>query len=93
LRNITVEGLDTFLKYHLYGGNIWPEIAFGGYGTMMQDVLAEDGLLQRKDADLVVLSLALDELTARLAGARRECRPSSKTFSNGWKLGPVRRSW
>ena len=62
LRNITVEGLDTFLKYHLYASNVRPEIAFGGYGTMMQDVLAEDGLLQRKDADLVVLSLALDEL-------------------------------
>jgi len=50
---------------------------------MMQDVLAEDGLLRRKDADLVVLSLALDELDPAFGtpGWRMEgSRPSSKTF-------------
>jgi len=62
LRNITVEGLETFLKYHLYANSIRPEVAFGGYGTMMQDVLADDGLLKRGDSDLVVLSLMLEEL-------------------------------
>src|SRR5258706_10081836 len=62
LRNITIEGLETFLKFQLYASSIRPEVAFGGYGTMMQDVLADDGLLQRKENDLVVLSLMLEEL-------------------------------
>lgn len=62
LRNITVEGLETFLKYHLYASGIRPEVAFGGYGTMVQDVLADDGLLKLSDTDLVVLSLTLEEL-------------------------------
>jgi len=62
IRNITIEGLDAFLKYHLYASSIRPEIAFGGYGTMVQEVLAEDGALQRKETDLIVSCLALDEL-------------------------------
>ena len=62
IRNVTIEGLDAFLKYHLYASSIRPEIAFGGYGTMVQEVLAEDGALQRKETDLIVSCLALDEL-------------------------------
>jgi FkbH-like protein len=62
LRNVTVEGFETFLKYHLYPGGIRPEVAFGGYGTMVQDVLADDGLLRRSEMDVVVLALMLDEL-------------------------------
>lgn len=62
LRNVTVEGLSAFLKYHLYSSGIGASIAYGGYGTMMQDVLAADGLLAREEADLIVLSLSLDEI-------------------------------
>jgi FkbH-like protein len=62
LRNITVEGLDTFLKFHLYQSAIGAEVVFGGYGTMMQDALADDGPFGRGDPDLVVLSLTLDEM-------------------------------
>src|SRR5262245_4727556 len=62
LRNITVEGLETFLKYYLYKSGIRPEIAFGGYGTMIQDVLADDGLVKKTGPDIIVVSLALDEL-------------------------------
>lgn len=62
LRNITVEGLDTYVKHYLFPRRIRPEIVFGGYGTMMQDVLADDGLLSTFDPDVVVLALALEEL-------------------------------
>src|SRR5262249_15459678 len=47
---------------HLYASSVRPEVIFGGYGTMVQDVLAEDGLLQREQADLIILSLMLEEL-------------------------------
>jgi FkbH-like protein len=62
LRNITIEGLDTFLKFHLYSSAIRAEVVFGGYGTMMQDALADDGPFRKGDPDLVVLSLTLDDL-------------------------------
>ena len=62
LRNITIEGVDAFLKYHLYTSGIRPEITVGGYGTMIQDVVAEDSLVARTDPDLVVIALTLEEL-------------------------------
>jgi len=62
LRNVTIEGLDTFLKFHLYPSGIGAQTVFGGYGTMMQDVLAEDGPVRTAEPDLVVLSLTLAEL-------------------------------
>jgi len=62
LRNITIEGIEAFLKYHLYAQGVRPEIAFGGYGTIAQDVLAADSLVARADPDVIVLSLMLEEL-------------------------------
>jgi FkbH-like protein len=62
LRQITVEGIDTLIKCHLYPQQIRPLIEFGGYGTMVQDVLAPDGPVARSDPDLIVLALALDAL-------------------------------
>ena len=62
LRQITVEGIETLLKHHLYPLRIRPLLEFGGYGTMAQDVLAPDGPLARSQPDLIVLALALDEL-------------------------------
>ena len=62
LRNITVEGLDTYLKHQLYQRGIRAELAFGGYGAMVQDSLADDGLVATFGADLIVLAITLDEL-------------------------------
>jgi FkbH-like protein len=62
LRNVTIEGLEAFLKFHLYPSSVRPEVVFGGYGTMVQDALAEDGLVQTAQADVIVLSLVLEEL-------------------------------
>jgi FkbH-like protein len=62
LRNITIEGIEPFLKYYLYASGVRPEIAFGGYGSIAQDVLATDGLVSRTEPELIVLSLMLEEL-------------------------------
>ncbi len=64
LRQITVEGLDTLLKHHLFAKGIRAEVEFGGYGSMAQDVLASDGPVARMDPDIIVLALALDDLDA-----------------------------
>ncbi len=62
LRQLTVEGLDTLLKHHLYPQRIRPVVELGGYGTITQDVLAADGPLAIHDPGLIVLALALDDL-------------------------------
>ena len=62
LRQITVEGIDTLIKHHLYPLRIRPLVTFGGYNTMAQDVLASDGAATRSDPELIVLALSLDEL-------------------------------
>jgi FkbH-like protein len=62
LRNITVEGIDTLLKHHLYDHRIRVEMEFGGYGTMVQDVLDLADGRSAPAPDLIVLALALDEL-------------------------------
>jgi len=62
LRNITIEGIETPLKYHLYANRLRAEVAFGGYGTMVQDILADNAIAKKLDPHLIVLSLALEEL-------------------------------
>ena len=64
LRNITVEGIDVLLTHHLYSQGIRPLIRFGGYGTMVQDLLAADGAAANGDPDLIVLALSIAELDA-----------------------------
>jgi FkbH-like protein len=78
LRNFTIEGVDAFLKYHLYANRIRPEIAFGGYGTVGQDVLGDDALITRIDPDVIVLSLVLEEL-------------ESDYGTPGWRCDSVRK--
>jgi FkbH-like protein len=62
LRNYTVEGIEPFLKYHLYCADISPEIAFGNYDVIHQEVLDSHSCLHEKGADLIVLTLMLEGL-------------------------------
>jgi FkbH-like protein len=57
LRNITIEGIDVLLKYHLFNAGIRARIEIGGYGTMTQDVLSPDGPLARTDPDVIVIAV------------------------------------
>lgn len=62
LRNITVEGLDTLVQYHLLAHRIRARVEFGGYGSMAQDVLDAHGPVNRLQPDIVLLFLSIDEL-------------------------------
>ncbi|WP_374690672.1 HAD-IIIC family phosphatase [Accumulibacter sp.] len=77
LRQITVEGMDTLIKRHLFPQQIRPLIEFGGYGTMVQDILASDGPVARSNPDVIVLALALDALDQNYG-------------SPGWKMNAIR---
>ena len=73
LRNITIEGIEPFLKYYLYASGVRPDIAFGGYGTIAQDVLGADALVARTEPDLIVLSLMLEELDSAYGSPAWRC--------------------
>ncbi len=68
LRNYTIEGIEPFLKYHLYSAGIRPEISFGDYGTFQQELLDEGSRINRGDVDVAVLSLVLEEFSPGYGG-------------------------
>ena len=62
LRNFTIEGVGPYLKYHLYGWGIRPEIEFGDYGVIHQEILNESSLLNSFQPEIIILGLDLEEL-------------------------------
>jgi len=62
LRNVTIEGVEPFLKYYLVQSDINPTITFGGYDTVQQDLLDTQSPLKRESVDVLVLSLFLETL-------------------------------
>lgn len=63
LRNFTLETIEPFLKLHLYRADLGPEVQFGGYDTVQQDILSPDSpLAAAPTPDLVVLALMLDRV-------------------------------
>lgn len=62
LRNITVEGVDTLLRYHLHARQVRARVEFGGYGSMLQDTLDPAGAMAQFQPDIIVVCLSLEEL-------------------------------
>jgi len=60
LQNFTVEGIEPFLKWRLYQNEIAPLISFGGFDTVMQDILSGAYKVNDADPDILVLSLLPD---------------------------------
>jgi FkbH-like protein len=66
LRNYTIEGIEPFLKYHLYNSRINVLIHFGGYDTFIQEILDSSSCAHQFHPDIIILSLMLDNFTSRL---------------------------
>ena len=77
LRQITVEGIDALVKHRLLQDRIRTTVEFGGYGSMVQDVLAEDGPVATTNPDLIVLALSLEAM-------------DQKYGQPGWQINNVR---
>jgi FkbH-like protein len=65
LRNITIEGLEPYLKHRLLSDGIRPRIVYSGYGLPRQELLQADSPLRRHKIDLLACALMLEELDPR----------------------------
>ena len=63
LRNLTVEGIEPYLKYYNYQENIEPKITFGDYDNVNQEILDDNSHIYSQKPDIIVLSLILEQLS------------------------------
>ncbi len=59
LRNFTLELIEPYLKYYFYQSELMSQISFGGYDTILQDLMADD-FSQRGD-DIVVIAMHIKQ--------------------------------
>ncbi|SES89324.1 HAD-superfamily phosphatase, subfamily IIIC/FkbH-like domain-containing protein [Nitrosospira multiformis] len=62
LRNVTLEGIEPYLRYHMLRMGLRPELIFGGYGSIRQDLILPDSPLVKGCPDLLVTAFMLEEL-------------------------------
>lgn len=65
LRNITLEGIEPYLRYHMLRMGLRPDLIFGGYGSMRQDLTLPDSPLVKHCPDILVTAFMLEELDPR----------------------------
>lgn len=62
LRNYTIENIEPYLEYAIYSLGFLPEITFGSYNNIVQEVLNKDSHIYVQEPDIIVLSWILDEI-------------------------------
>lgn len=62
LRNFTIEGIEPFLKNCLYKIDIKPEIVFGNFNNVQQEILDESSHIYSAHPDIIVVALCLENL-------------------------------
>lgn len=65
LRNVTLEGIEPYLRYHMLMAGMRMDLVFGGYGSMRQDLMLSDAPLVRLRPDMLVTAFMLEELDTR----------------------------
>lgn len=65
LRNFTLEGIEPFLAWHCLQNRIRPSIRFGGYDTVLQDLMELSSSVHVGQAEVVVIALMLEQLDSR----------------------------
>lgn len=62
LRNITLEGIEPYLRYHMLAIGMRPTLVFGGYGSLRQDLVSPDSPLVKCSPNILVAAFMLEEL-------------------------------
>lgn len=61
LRNFTIEGLEPHLKYDLYSSGIQPEVSFGAFDNIRQELMSSSA----PPCDMLVLAVTIEALAPR----------------------------
>lgn len=61
-RNITIEGIEPYLKYALLTSGVKPMVTFGGYDLVRQEIGSPASAVSRAKPAIMVLALALEHL-------------------------------
>ncbi|MEN6350422.1 MAG: HAD-IIIC family phosphatase [Syntrophomonas sp.] len=62
LRNYTIDTIEPFIKFRLYESNIKPQLLFGDYDVIAQEVLESSSSLHQFAPDIIALSLWLENM-------------------------------
>lgn len=60
LRNFTVEGIEPYLKYHCLLSGLRPDIVFGNYDMVRQEILDKTSHVYGTNPDIIVAALYLE---------------------------------
>lgn len=66
LRNFTIEGIEPFLKFHLFNNEIKPNIYFGDYNTIHQEIIDTNSHIYNLKPEIIVLSIIPENLDAEI---------------------------
>jgi FkbH-like protein len=62
LRNFTIEPIEPFLSLHCLRNGINPEIVFGNYDNVNQEILSDNSHIYTEQPDIIVVSLYLENM-------------------------------
>ncbi|MBF0236070.1 MAG: HAD-IIIC family phosphatase [SAR324 cluster bacterium] len=80
LRNFTIEGIDPFLKYYLYREKIQPQLIFGNYDNVQQEILDPQSHLHQNSPDAIVLALMPDHLSTDYLSTHWDARETEQNL-------------
>ena len=82
LRNITIEGVEPYLRFRLLNDGIRPSMNYSGYGSLKHDLLQPQSPLRKNKIDMLVTALMLEELDPTFGLPRWTAEMAQNELSN-----------
>ena len=74
LRNFTIEMIEPYLKYNLYSNGIKPEVIFGEYDVINQELLDPQSNLHKVNPEIIILAMFMDNFVPELLSSKEAYR-------------------
>ena len=72
LRNFTIEMIEPYIKYHLIHNKIKPEVIFGEYDVINQELLDPHSNLHKVNPEIIILAMFMDNFVPKLLSSKDE---------------------
>lgn len=72
LRNFTIEMIEPYLKFNLYSNGIKPEVIFGEYDVINQELLDPHSNLHKVNPKIIILAMFMDNFVPELLSSKDE---------------------